>query len=305
MIEQFIESIPARPYCGHSGAHNIRPKSAALKFPLIQFNHPRMRRWIAIDVDDPLAALAWEDSGLPPNLAMINPANGHGHLLYQLERPVYIDPKAPPPRPVRYFGAVHRGLTRALKGDPAYNGLLVKNPIHSDWTTHSMRSTPYTLAELAKHVDMSIRPGEIAADSVGRNDCVFRTVAKWSYRSKNDFDHFDSFASEVRAQCYEVNSTFSIPLGDREVERIAKSIFDWTWNNYTGQKKRAMSFGAGTPIRDRQRQAATRTAEIKRDRTARDIAAAISELGTNANKRAVARLTGLSLSTVKRHWKDC
>ena len=58
--------------------------------PFVQLNTPHTYRWLAFDVDRPDAAFAAEEANLAaPNVAVINVANRHAHLLYALADPVH------------------------------------------------------------------------------------------------------------------------------------------------------------------------------------------------------------------------
>jgi Replicase family len=151
--QPFLDSLPDRPYAGHYGAQNWYPRDEAISYPLIQPNHPQCVRWIPLELDRPDSALAWEECDLPPNLLMKNPENGHCHYLYRLAEPIHIRPNQPHNSKVRFFLDLKKSLTHTIGADQSYAGLLVKNPFHRKWITHSLTTRHYDLTTIADHID--------------------------------------------------------------------------------------------------------------------------------------------------------
>jgi hypothetical protein len=85
------------------------------RLPLSRKPAPQGRRCEA-------AATAWIDAELPaPNIVTVNPANGHAHYTYQLASWVRIDRI----KAVRFFGAIRKAYTAALRADPSTTVLLI------------------------------------------------------------------------------------------------------------------------------------------------------------------------------------
>jgi hypothetical protein len=80
---------------------------------------------LRFDVDSEGAGAAWIEAELPaPNLIVVNPENGHAHLIYMLGAWVRTDfGDATRLRVVRYAAAVERAYAAALGADRAYSDL--------------------------------------------------------------------------------------------------------------------------------------------------------------------------------------
>ena len=111
-----------------------------------------MRVFAVFDIDRPGAALAWEDTDLPsPLWTAENRENGHAHSAWCLEAPVLLG-QHDRQTPMRYLCAVESAMRERLGADPAYGGLITKNPAHGHWRTLWGPEHRYTLAELAEYL---------------------------------------------------------------------------------------------------------------------------------------------------------
>ncbi len=91
-----------------------------------------------------------------PNLVIINPCNGHAHLVYLLGAWVQTDFSDPRRlKVVRYTAASERAYTSALSADPAYAGRFHHNPPSDAYVMKIGRDAPYSLDELARYVDLN------------------------------------------------------------------------------------------------------------------------------------------------------
>jgi len=241
-LERFLEHLPARPYCTDdlTTGLKIRPKATAARAVYIQPNGPGMLWWLIYDVDREAAALAWEMGDLPPpNHAAINPVNAHAHLAYLLTNGVCLTDAAHQ-HPIRYAAAVQRAMALKLEADPAYTGLITKNPAHERWKVWDIHGQSYTLGELAEYVDLqhpanqvNLIPGE--ALGLGRNCTLFHEGRIWSYRAIRDYwapDGLPRWSSAVLERLLALNGQFQSPLLHAEVKATAKSIAQWTWNRF-------------------------------------------------------------------------
>lgn len=321
MIDHFIATLPKRPYCGKTGAFLIRDRDQALKFPLIQFNHPNFRQWIGIDVDIPFAdsnalnqssaAITWEDCGLEPNLIMQNPENGHCHFLYGLEKPIVV-PNGPQTKAVKYLSAVTRGLTKALKGDYSYSGLLVKNPTHEEWRTLLGRRKLYSLDDIRPHVELNVAVDKIAADTLGRNDALFQTLRFWAYREFHSLRRHNAlthllFHSLCDEQARVINATFTYPLPESEIRSTAKSVANYCLNKYRGTRPNAgmMNLDKSLPLPQRQAIAAKHTNRKRVSGTRAKMATTMLAIGLEkCTWSAVAEKSGLSIRTVGTYFNE-
>jgi hypothetical protein len=105
------------------------------------------------------------------------------------------------------------------------------------------------------------------------------------------------------------------PLGQRELERIAKSISGWVTHRYTPKvssrpfrpfrhqrENFVLSFTADQDQHVRQHLGALYTADLKHRRSEKAIREARILSGYQVTQKQVAALTGLSLRTVKTYW---
>lgn len=240
MLRKFYGRLPVKPYCTNDlqAGLKIWPRAAAVKCRYIQLNPPGQVWALVFDVD----CETWElpqRLGLPsPTWQVYNPENGHGHLVWALERPV-ITTEAARLHPLRYLAAIQAAYRQRLGADPAYTGLITKNP--DQWPTLRFDvARLYTLAQLADAVREELKKPQLrkphpdSCADLGRNCYVFETVRLWSYRAiRGYWGQMDGWTDAVEAQCEAVNSTFPYPLEAREVGRIAKSIAAWTAQRFT------------------------------------------------------------------------
>lgn len=240
--ETFKERLPQRPYCADDPSQGvlIRTRKFALLFPLIQLNGPSLTHCMTFDIDRPDAALAFEDVDLPaPNIVSENPKNGHAHLSYALERPVWTV-EAARVAPLQLLAAVDHGITKRLSADPGYSGLLAKNPFTSHWRTRWIAPLPYSLTELAGWLETTEmrRPRRREEQAgLGRNCSLFDDLRHVAYgcvlKFKNEGRSYAEFHSRLRAVAESLNSSFPLPLSPREVAAIVKSVARWTWAKFS------------------------------------------------------------------------
>lgn len=250
-LDLFRARLPSRPLCSDSpsqeGLYRL-PLVDALEHLLIQPNTAKRYVCLCFDVDRAGAAIDWHDrSAPPPNLTVMNPTNGHAHLIYLLAAPVAVSEVARI-KPVQFMAAVQEGIRRALEADRGYAGVVVKNPTHKHWVTREWESEPYQLEELADHVTLPT-PAEMRRRTrckdyagLGRNCTVFEIVRKQSYSLVRDYwgpDGNVRFAKAV-LELVEASSHTDIgnPLDVRECRAIARSISKWTLQHFTRAKFR-------------------------------------------------------------------
>jgi hypothetical protein len=259
-LELFERRIPRRPYATDElgpGLQRMSPERA-LKRRHLQINPPSVRFWLAFDIDDQSGAVAWDGANLPePAWTAQNPANGHAHSVWGIEAPVLLD-KPDRQKPVRYLAAVESAYRAALGADPAYGGLLTKNPLSPHWRTFWGRFGIYGLDELAEYVDLDRHKPRRSIDAeqigLGRNVALFDWLRLWAYRSWRRYKLIGAtgadFADACRTAARERNGEFRTPLHDPEVVQVAKSVSGWVWQRFTLaeferiQRKRGQSSGA-------------------------------------------------------------
>lgn len=230
------DRLAKRPYCSNDpknhGIYRLS-RSDALKHSHIQANAPVMIYRMVFDIDFAGAVFAAEDANLAPfNWASETRENGHAHVGYELELPICTSDRGRS-APIRYLAAVENAYRRALKADQSYGGFICKNPLSSVWRTQVQRVEPYTLFELAEYVDISkkLTKKEICETPVGRNVTLFDRLRAWSYKNVRNYDSAAEFKFACSMQVTVFND-FATVLNENECKNIAKSVANWTWNNF-------------------------------------------------------------------------
>lgn len=231
----FIERLPEKPYCSSDLSHGlkIRAKQQALKHSHIQANPPATLAWLIFDVDRNDAAFRWDDVTLPPpTVTAINPENGHAHLMYAVETPVFCYGEHT--HPLRYAAAIQHAYTIRLGADQGYAGLIAKNPLHEQWHVLWHPLAIYELGQLAEYVDLAAyKPHkDTQATGLGRNCALFDSLRQHAYKWIKDFKHTGdagAWFTFLLGQAEKMNQ-FTAPLPHSEVKAIAKSVSKWTWS---------------------------------------------------------------------------
>jgi len=234
----FLETLPRRPYCADLLSDGIAPRllNKAIELEHIQPNRPTVVTWLNFDIDNPGAYFAADDANLAqPNIICENPKNGHAHLFYRLETPVFTGTSCRM-APIKFLEAIQRGYTRRLQADVGYCGLISKNPLHPRWRTEWARLEPYSMQELDDYLffdDKRYSQKVKEVFGVGRNCTLFEFIRKEGYR--RFIRSFDStglydYLLELALQ---FNCQFATPLSPREVRGVVKSIAKWLPRHFT------------------------------------------------------------------------
>ncbi|MEY0965975.1 replication initiation protein [Providencia alcalifaciens] len=237
----FNERLPHKPYYSDDLQFGVRiaAKDRAILAKYIQFNQPHAQFWLGFDVDRQGAALDWSDRNAPaPTFTIMNPKNGHAHLLYGLETAIRTAPDGKI-KPLRYAAAVENALRKKLEADAGYSGLICKNPNHGYWKIAVWQPELYTLDWLADSLDLNAaNDKEIVADyGLGRNCTLFDKTRKWAYRSiRQGWPEYDQWLQACYERASAYNLQFLSALDDREVMGVAKSIAKWTFNIFSKEK---------------------------------------------------------------------
>lgn len=242
---------------------------------------------LRFDLDVEGGGAAWLEAELPPpNLVVVNPHNGHAHLIYLLGGWVRTDFGDPSRlKVVRYAAAIERAYAAALGADTAYNGRFHHNPLSAAYLTTVGRDAPYSLAELAQYVDLTPPAVKPAPLGIGRNVEVFDRLRRWAYTAIADWKigTHDAWHEAVARRAGQIAADVGAlrprgPLKANEVGHIVKSVARWVWERYV----------AGVPPLLRAAQIAARR-ERERDRQkAREAARERSRM-TRAEYTAPAR----------------
>jgi len=242
---------------------------------------------LRFDIDTEGGGAAWIEAELPaPNLVVINPSNGHAHLIYLLGAWVQTDFGDPRRlKVIRYAAAIERAYTAALGADTGYAGRFHHNPLSDTYVTKVGRDAPYSLAELAQYVDLTIPlQKKIAPTGIGRNVEVFDRLRRWAYAAVADWRiAHGKTASIYEGWCRAVSDRASQfgddvgavsprgPLKGNEVGHIAKSVARWVWERYGADVPPLLREARDAAQRERERsRQAAREAARKRSRMTRE-----------------------------------
>lgn len=242
--EQFIEWwIPRRPKASnnfeHFGLNQMSPEDA-LRQIHIETQPPSLRNLIVVDLDDEqpewaLKALVEEDESLPePSFTIINRASGHAHVGWFIEDAVGSE------KGLAWLKDIREKMTIRLRGDRAYHGVTMRNPLHQNHLTVWGTNHRYSLKELNEYVK-EIVPTKSAkvkrklAEASGRNDVIHILVSEWAYRNRRHYrnDDFDAWHDEVLATAFAFSDE-QFPgngLPASELATISKGVAKWVWKH--------------------------------------------------------------------------
>lgn len=295
------DRLPRKPYCSNDleSGLMIRPLETALAMRYIQPNRPGMQSYLAFDVDRPEAGAAWIDRNVPrPSFVIKNPENGHAHYLYVLESAVCTT-SAARLAPLRYLEAIERAIRHELDADVGYCGLIIKNPVHRHWQTIVSQTVPYSLADLANHLDLTTKAAnsdvmrEIAG--LGRNCNVFDGLRFWAYKAVAGYwrpNGETAWLAAVKDHAHSLN-LFAEPLQYKEVNQIAKSVGKWVWKRFSPRERQALIERTHAPaiqaVRGQKKGAKRRDEWLPK---------VLEMKASGMSQGAIARETGISQQTI-------
>ena len=231
--------LPRRPLATDDPTTGLTrtSRTQALDRRLIETNPAALTSLLAVDVDHPDALIRalWDRADWLPTVVTENPGNGHAHAIWALTAPVATTEYAHR-RPLALAAAVTEGLRRSVDGDPAFGGLITKNPLNQDWIAHWVTSHTYGLNELAGHLDDADlmpptswrRARRRNPIGLGRNCCLFETARTWAYReARHHWGDPDGLHRAITSTVRDLNQNFSDPLPSSETRAIATSIHKW------------------------------------------------------------------------------
>lgn len=236
-----ISQISNRPYCADNFDEGIyrENKNKALKKKHIQLNNSVRKHCMTFDLDYEMSFLADESADLPTaHIKVRNNLNGHTHLTYLLETPVFVSANARI-APMRYFSAIESHFRERLNADPRYAGLITKNPLNPEWFTVWSNKQPYSLDYLADFVRENTTPEKKTNVSygVGRNVNLFESLRLYAYRHVLEFKEKSTLSKwyaelEIQAVNINISENANNLLPYNELKNTASSIARWTWQNF-------------------------------------------------------------------------
>jgi len=266
-LAAFRERLPRYPYATDDPRQGMRPrrKEKALEHVYIQVGrYPHAIFRIVLDLDEP----TWWDAmdRIPPSLIVPNPrAPWKAHIVYELEPPIWLSSPKAHESPGNPFALVREvdALLRAYFGaDPAYNGLLGRNPLaHAHLIGGGkLWDLPSLLEELREFTPRRRALAYLDTATYGRNCALFDHVRAFAYgvvaMYRGKANGFELFRQAVAHEAHRLNRELfrdhpQGPLPRKEVEAtIVKSVSKWTFYRYRGAKVWPVS-GTGRPDRSR------------------------------------------------------
>jgi len=247
-LELFYERLPRKPYGGRKDKGRfhlcVRPRERAVQCPYIQVGHyPHGIMRIALDVDN--GRFMDVAQRLPPSAIVAAP--GTAHVIYEFSSPF---PPAPSPKSARLLRFLRRGLTALYHADPAYTGLLAKNPLNPPEGTEVLgagkmwdgTTLAYELSGLTSEADIHRYYNERTPEAeAGRNVTLFHSLRYWAYEQVAMYRGLPggrtAFKLQVEQHALQLNFQLFAdhprgPLDSREVGYIAKSVAKWVWTRY-------------------------------------------------------------------------
>lgn len=228
ILVDLYNDLPDRPYCTNAkGDSFIRSKKTAINHYYIQPNHPAVIRWLVFDIDDSDALFAYYDNNAPPpNIVTRKTENGHCHVCFRVAVPVDIWHGTK--HTIDYLISVQVALNKLLGGDKNYSANLMQSPFSGACETYIVRAEPYSLSELAEHLDLEVKYGKketvaVNDEGFGRNVNIFNHTRYHAYKIANSMS-YQALYSELLEVALKHNSSMSPKLSKREIEHIVKSI---------------------------------------------------------------------------------
>jgi len=295
----------------------MRNKNHAIRHKYIQPNHKNSKKFFSFDIDYGISPSMFHDEfNLPePNLFIQNPENCHAHVIYEIDAAVHLNENSSVAA-IRYAAAIENAYRKTLRSDPGYSGLIIKNPLHSDWNTQVLCDTPYSLSEMEEFVFLS-RPmkkerTEQEISGLGRNCQLFDELRYFAYDQVKEFKEKSNKASFVAAlvsKALELN-VFNEALPISEISSITKSVAGWTWNKYTGDTqlikrgRDVLKMSELTDLKDKQSVSASITNKQRKSTTELKIRNALIRLKETGKKNTIAeisRATNLHRNTIRKY----
>lgn len=310
VIKTAFDRAPQFLLCCDDYSHGVyrQAKTNALLKRHVQIDKRGCCSVILIDIDRRGAASAYDDVGLPPpSWSCTNPRNGHAHIAYVLEQPVWrIDHLAD--SPVRLLHAIRQALTTMLSGDPNFAARLTKNPLHPDWVVDTVNKT-YSLSELWEYIPrrfFQLQPQGPCEDfgaetTASRNKTVFDAVR---------LKHYPEWSKLVLLPKHVVLETlmrsarqfnvFAIPLPERELVTICRSIERFIRIQYRAPEDAAVFKRRQA---NRQRLAALKRRQNNHQRL-RTAAITLANSGAPLTFSSIARQAGMTRQTAASTHRD-
>lgn len=218
---------PARPYAGDTKQEAKRmSKEDALEKLFIQNHAKKARNLIVIDIDKGYDSI-WDTKGVIfdneelPEYSWIttNSQNGNSQVVYAIQESVGTD------KGINFLEFIQKSFTQTLEGDPGYQNLKMRNPLHSNQITEWGEGKLYTLGELHKFTQPlpeQYYSKKNRLPEVGRHNILFNKLSSWAYKYKNWTS--EDFDTRIMLEANRINNEFEEKLPFRDLQSTAYSI---------------------------------------------------------------------------------
>ena len=297
-LESFFHNLALKPYCTDvlGAPLLIRPKSTAITKVYIQPNPVHCIYWLIFDLDYNVQKY-WHDENPVPNITIENPANGHQHIMYLLETPVYKLQNARL-EPLEYAADVERGLSLRFGADLSYGKLISKNPLHPQWNMIVWHTKPYTLGDLLVNVPQELkRHSKLKPEEeigLGRNCTLFHTIRRYAYNQAHKVKYdYNALYDKVLEYATGFNNGFDPPLLSKEVQCTTRSVCRWTV-----KRMDSTGFSRWCSVRGRKGNQKSQIVRAGKSQTRAEQVITFKEIYPEATIREIASLFGLSIGSV-------
>jgi hypothetical protein len=296
---------------------NILPVSYLKKNPnkynQIQLNTDTHFNAIIMDIDDEEMLTEWNAVGLPtPTIQTINRHNNKAHLIWLLNVPVSKKNR----KAIKYYKDIVNSIKILIGADKAYQNHQTKNFLNSELYRVTYNNVAYDLGDFQQFIikDAQYSINSVIESTGSRHIDLFNQLRFYGYKNAKSAN----LADLLNSRAEKINETFIEPI---KVKYIVKSILKFCEehrNNFKAtvtKRTGAMKFkkiNNLTPeqykeeVHHRQQQAAQRTQNIKKLRTALKIKVTIDTLLRSKIKLTyinISKQAKISIATVKRHAK--
>jgi hypothetical protein len=214
------------------------PKEHALQYERIRL-HGNDRHFLIVDYDvkNGNAAKDHNHYDLEPNFLTYNYENPNHQAFFRIQDPVHVQNSSKFNKPNLYLKAIERAYDDKYNGDKHFARYISRNPLLAFSDTDWRHDRKYSLSELAEVVNLNqqrIKVGDRQVQGTGRNREVFDDLRQWAYKQDTGNISYEQWLNKVLIKAIGYN-TYKTPMALNEVESIAKSVSQYTYQKNFNQ----------------------------------------------------------------------